>query len=65
MAGGDPLAQDEPRTFLSTEGGEITEEEDCALCAVEIGALGAVVGVAVLLVLRVARTRPMDGVDVR
>lgn len=64
-AGGDPLAQDEPRAFLTTEGGEIAGDDGGGLGPVEIGALGAVAGVAALLVLRISRTRPKDGEDVR
>lgn len=64
-AGGDPLAQEEPRAFLRTEGGEIAVDDGPGLGPVEIGALGAVAGVSVLLVLRVMRTRPKAVDDVR
>lgn len=63
-AGGDPLAQDEPRAFLSTEGGETTGDDDGGLDPVQIGALSAVVAMAALLVLRGIRMRPKERHDV-
>lgn len=64
-AGGDPRSADEPQAFLRTEGGEISEDDGGRLGPMQVGALGTVLTLAILLVLRVMWTKPKAQDDVR